>query len=1129
MALIIIQGNSGNGKTSFMYKTVIDKSLQEKRDKFLIITPDQYTMQAQKDIVKNHPNKGYSNIDILSFSRLALKVNLDLGIETPDTLDELGKTIVLRKVASLCKDDLLLLKDKIDMPGFISEIKSIISELDQYNIDVLQLQEEIKDFKNKPVLAMKIEDISTIYKKFLEYIKDKFVTSEEILIELSNRLYAYKDLKNTEVFLDGFTGFTPIQYKVLEELVRYAKNVYVTITIDEHSAINQVDEEDLFYFSKSAITKLKEIAIKQTKPIEMVSLFQDNIYRFRQNNEFLHLEKNLFRYEKVEPFKNSENTSVFSLKTVKEEIAFVRSKVLELVREEGYRYKDIGIIVSNLDEYSRDIELDFSDNNIPFFMDIKNDIKKNPIVELIRALGDLIEKDFSFDCVFRYLRCVMSGFDSNEVDILENYAIEFGIRGFKKWNKEFEKTSRFKTLYNLSTINEIRQRFVESVKILKEEFSNKSANVYERTKALFEFMRLLKVEEKNCELIKAFELKKDFLNSREYGQSYALIIKLFDKIVSLLGEEVLTNKEYFQILDSGFEEIKLKNVPPLIDQVVIGDIERSRLEDIKILIFIGVNDDSIPGNKTNKRLLNQQDRLVLSELGYTLAPSVRESLFIQRFYLYQLLTKPSKKLILTYSLNTNDNKDRLPAYLIGEIKKILGDGIELDCSFLPIYKNGMEKELLAQVTSKKAVLDIISKGIGEYIQREVNKSWLAIYNCYHEEKEVSDIIKQAFLTENPSKIDSAIAKALYGDDFATSVTRLEKYASCAYSHFLKYGINLVERPINKIISLDLGNLYHATLEEYSNRLLIENINWEDIDDIKRDSLLEEIVEKVIRDYNNTALYSSARNEYIKNRVKRVSQRTVWALTEHLKMGKFKPAHYEYKFDTDLLSLTSVDLSNELKDTRLKGKIDRVDIYKDELEHKLYVKIIDYKSGNKKFDIKEVEDGVQMQLVAYMGAVLHKEKKEFSGYEIIPAGAFYFHVKDPVININAKDKSSIKIENEFKEIINNLRKKEYTMSGLINSDEKVIKLIEENFKNESIITNVKVKSSGEIKEEDYICNGEQIEKIINNVYKKMDSLTKDMLKGDIKQVPYDKEKNCKYCEFSEICEFALEKVKPDESE
>ena len=815
---------------------------------------------------------------------------------------------------------------------------------------------------------------------------------------------------------------------------------------------------------------------------------------------------------KRQPYKGEQTGAleIYQASNLSEEVAAVIHRIWQLQQEEGMRYRDIAVITGDLPGYGKEIAHQFEQNEIPYFMDDKKNILDNPLVEMIRSALDVVRRDFSYETVFRFLRSGLVCEEGELVDRLENYVIALGIRGGKRWRQQWERTYRGGGGINLTELNAFKDRITAPLSALQEAFRKENLTVRDMIDGVKELLEAYHAEERLEEFAEDFTREKEYRLAGEYSQVYELVMELLERLSDLLGEESAGRKEFMEILDAGFREITVGVIPATVDRVVVGDITRTRLAHIKVLFFVGVNDGIVPSRKEGKSLLSDREREFFASHQLELAPTAREDSFQQRFYLYLLMTKPSKRLIVSFSGTGNDGKGRRPSFLIGELRKMY-----------PELSWKSSRELLdnQQIYSVEEALRQLIEGLGQFRDGELpekeprEKQFLELYRWFSHSgeygKETEKLLNAAFCVYEKQGIGHAVARALYGTVLSGSVTRLEQYAACAYAHFLKYGLELEERQRYELASSDLGNLFHQSIDLCFKTAGEEGLDWKTMEDSVRMGLVHRCVEQVAADYGNTILNSSSRNAYLARRVEHITQRTVWALQQQIQKGDFVPAGFEVSFSAaDNLDAMKIALSKE-EALHLRGRIDRLDLCEDGKQ--IYVKIIDYKSGSTSFDLVALYYGLQLQLVVYMDAVLEMTERRYPGRDAVPAGILYYNIADPVIQKEGKQKP----EEIEAQILKKLR-----MNGLVNSELEAVRHLDHTIEKESDVIPVVLKDEAVVESKSSVANTERFRYLQKFVKEKLRTAGKEILEGEIGREPYKygSRTACDYCPYHPVCGF-----------
>lgn len=1159
MSLQFIFGNSGSGKSDFLYDSVLKQAKENKVQQFLIIVPEQFTMQTQRELVERQKQHAIMNVDVLSFARLAYRVFDDLGKQNVVVLEETGKNLVLRKVAEQKKAELNVLGANMNKMGYVGEVKSLISELMQYNIRPDALAEFLEKEPLGEGLRLKMQDVLTMYQGFTEYLKGRYITAEEVLELLYDVAEESKLLCGSVIVLDEFTGFTPIQNRLMEKLLVLAKKVSVSVTMDVREDFYQCrGVHELFAMSKKTVASLLKVAELCKVPVEEpIVLPTGEKRRYAGAPDLYFMEQNLFRpgagsyrYKVSEKaMKSNENHEkltdsqleetpdirITSLKNPREELKFAAREIVRLTREQGYRYRDIAVVTGDVQQYGNYVPEIFEQYHIPYFIDQTKNILFHPFIECIRAILEMIEYDFSYESVFRFLRCGLAEkiipqgklstmeleldgetgeksaqckeqtihrLTEQEIDRLENYVLARGIRGASRWSKPWTFVMPDGTLEDMERLNEIREAVYENFKPLLMAFRGKENTVSTQTFELYSLIRRLDMEQLLKERGEFFEKNGNQARAKEYDQIYKIVMDLLDKVTSLLGDETMTIREYSDILDAGFEAAKVGIIPPGNDTVTVGDIERTRLNHIKILFFVGVNDGVVPKAGNQGGIISQFEREKMAEYHLELAPGAREKVFIQKFYLYLNMTKPSERLYVTFCRVNSDGKALRRSYLIGTLLKLFPQ---------LVVEEPSEEETLEGVLTAESALPFLMEGLNKPVEDE--EAWTALLAWYlsdeGDREKALQLFDAAFGVHQDDAISKAVTKALYGNTLDNSVTRLEQFAACAFAHYLSYGLRLRERELQQFASVDMGNIYHDVLERFAKGIEMSEYTWFDIPQEAQDALLSQSMEDAIAGSGIGDVFEDARNSYLLKRMETTAKRTIWALMLQVRKGKFVPSGFEVSFSrAERLDAVQFQLGEDEK-MRLRGRIDRIDTY--ETDDKVYVKIIDYKSGNTSFSLLNFYYGLQLQLVVYMNVALELTKKIYKGKDTEPAGIFYYHITDPMVDSDGGESE----EEIRRSILEQLK-----VGGLVNEDPEIYGAMDTDFTGTSSVIPVALKADGSLKAASKTASAYEFGLMSDYVRKKIEHVGKEIFAGNVSVKPYllGDRSGCDYCPYHTICGF-----------
>ncbi|MCQ2082002.1 MAG: PD-(D/E)XK nuclease family protein [Lachnospiraceae bacterium] len=1109
MSLQFYLGASGSGKSYQLHRDILKDAKKNFRTNYLLIVPDQATMQTQLDLVEASDSKGIMNVDVLSFSRLAHRIFEELGCNNNTVLDDTGKSLVIRNLAGRLKDSLPTLGRNLDKVGYIHEIKSAISEFKQYDISESKMDELISFSSTSAMLNGKLKDLKTIYEAFNNYIRDEFITSEETLMLLSEKIYESNIIKNSVIAFDGFTGFTPIQYRLIKGLMELTSKVIVTVTIDINSSPYHIDGEmELFYLSKKTIRDLQSIS-QSLSIVQEPDVILNTNYRHYNNISLAHLEKSIFRFP-IKPYMD-ETDSIFidEAANPEEEARNILSRINDLVLNDNYEYRDIAIVCGELSAYKYEFLKYSNIYNIPIYIDETRKIGLNPFVEYIMSALNIIKDNFTYSSVMHFLRSGLADVSKEKVDTFDNYIIKCGIRGKRAYSNSFTRVPYLKSEDEVTTsdiealleLNETREKLI----LLLEPLMGRFSNVGELVKALYEFVIKSNIENKLAEYEKYFEERRMPEKAKEYSQIYRLIMDLLDQIYALLRDEEVSLEEFIKILESGIDEIDVGTIPGTVDQVLIGDIERSRISKPKILFFAGVNDGSIPKANDKGGLISDIDREFLKASNIELSSTPREQIYTQRLYLYLNMIKPSKKLYFSYSRMTGGGKSVKRSYLIGQILKC----------FPKIKINNVSQDVneFNRISGIRDGISIFSGEIRNYAEEvpgklgyeELKSLYFVLLKSEEGEKLVRELIETAFFEYKPNALTGKIAKKIFDNDSYLSISRLEKFASCEYAHFLSYAMRLKERDEFDFKKKDMGNVFHSVFEQFGASLEKDGYTLADFPDEIVDKKLEEIIENLSVNYKSAVLHSSNKSEYMLKRIFNTSKFTVLMLKEQLSKGSFKPEAFEKKF------VKTIDLDDDTKAT-LGGVIDRIDICQD--EDKLYVKVIDYKSSSKNIELDQLLYGLQIQQPVYMMAAIDAMEKKYPHLRARMGAMLYYHINNPLVDLASGMED---------EALDEARSKALTPAGLVAGEKDVYtrfdsSLLENNVKSSAVP--VAITKDGELHKSSKTISCDEYELIDEYVNKLVKDEIKSIQDGNIAINPkaYENWNSCQYCDYKSICQY-----------
>ncbi|MGF9965120.1 helicase-exonuclease AddAB subunit AddB [Bacillus rhizoplanae] len=1139
MSLRFIIGRAGSGKSTVCLQEV-QQELQHrpKGETILYLVPEQMTFQTQQALINGNVS-GSIRAQVFSFSRLAWKVLQEVGGASRLHIDESGVHMLLRKIVEARKEELYVFQKAAEQNGFFEQLGSMIAEFKRYNLtpsNVYAMWQELDAHSSgneQKLLANKIYDLQLLYDDFERALIGKYLDSEDYMQLLFEKLPHSEYVRDSIIYIDGFHTFSPQELEIVRQLLRCGAKMTIALTLDEQTLSNKANELDLFYQTLIAYEKVKQVAREEKIVIEDTIVMREQP-RFI-SKALAHLETHYDSRPYAE-FQGESQITLYSAANLRAEVEGVAREIRRLVAEEGYRYRDISVLLRNGESYYDMIKTLFIDYNIPFFIDEKRPMLHHPLIELIRSALEAISGNWRYDAVFRCVKTeLLYPLDVNkarirdEMDEFENYCLAYGVQG-KRWTSEEPWTyRRYRSLDGVhggqtdseremeEKINRLREIVRTPIIRLQKRLKRARATM-SMCEAVYLFLEELDVPKKLEDLRLRAEEEGNFLFANDHDQVWEQVITLLDTCVEMLGEEKMSLSMFVNVMTTGLESLQFANIPPSLDQVLIANIDRSRLSNIRAAFVIGANEGIIPAAPSDDGVLSDEEREVLVSAGIELAPTARQKLLDEQFVIYQAVTRTSEKLYISCPLADEEGKTLLASSFIKKIKRMFPSADEI---FVTNDVNDLSsREQISYVATPEVTLSYLTQQLQNWKRYgfEGNLSfWWDVYNFYVTSPEwkqkSSRVLSSLFYRNRARKLSNAVSKELYGDKIRGSVSRMELFNRCSYAHFAQHGLSLKERDIFKLDAPDIGELFHAALKKIADKLLKEKRTWADLTVKECEYLSVTVIEELAPLLQRQILLSSNRHHYLKHKLQQIIFRTSLVLREHAKSSGFVPVDLEVGFGmggTNSLPAMNFELSNGVK-MEVVGRIDRVDKAEDETG--TFLRIIDYKSSAKKLDLTEVYYGLALQMLTYLDVVTTNASKWMKqGGTANPAGVLYFHIHNPIVEMKG-DVSDIEIEQEIL--------KKFKMKGLVLGDADVVRLMDNTLTSgSSNIISAGLKKDGSFSARSDIASEQEFDVLQQYVHRTFENIGTDITEGVIDIAPYKmgNKTACTFCNFRSVCQF-----------
>ena len=1119
MALRMIIGRSGQGKTEEMLREIVEESCRHPDRNYFLIVPEQFSLEMQRRMVELHPLKGFFNIDVLSFHRLAYRIFDAAGYVPARLLEDLGVSMVLRRILSQKEEELGFFKRSVRKAGFIDELKSALMEMISCGVSWEDLEKAVQTMDDRPLLQKKCRELAMIFSEFVRETEGRFMVTEQILTLASDYVSSCGLIEGNVFYFDGFTGFTPVQLGFLGELLETAGDVHVTVTAPfsdcGEKEICISDREDLFHFSRKFTGSLLRLCRERhVDLLPVTGLDREPAPRFSGNPELAFLEKNVFRIHRETYEEVPAHIHAVACGRQDDEADFVLRQVEYLVRKRGIRYRDCAVLCGNVEEYEMMFRRKAELLKIPLFVDSKKRVTYHSGVEALRALFHLAEKNYSYESVFRYLKAGMSELEDEETDYLENYILSAGVRGHSMWAKPFERRLAGKSQESLDRLETLRRKVMEETEDFVISCRRKDSSVRDRMNSLFHEMERLDFQGKLEDMAREAESRGDHAGAGEHRKLYGLLLALLDKIVMIFGEEVLSLREVSEIMDAGLESLGLGIAPLTMDQLILGDLKRTRLTDVRVLFIAGMNDGVIPPVLEDKGLLSDEDKDFLREQGIELSAGLLERSMEEEFYMYLAFSRPSEDLYFSYSSGGRGGKQMRPSPMIAGLKKLFPAMKEI--LYPPEggrYCFGINDsrqlliEGLGRVRDRKPSWpDLLKDGDPNREDRIfllLVKYWMDHPGCREELQADLNILH---LRDRIRRVSPDLVEELYGKELYSSVSRLETFSTCPFAYLCRYGLGLEDREEFVLMDTDFGTLFHAGLQHFSELVKKSGCRWKELTAQMRDELLREAMRQALEENRTEVFDGSARDHYQVNRVRRVLDRTVRAIQLQLENSEFEPDRFELRFGYRGSESGSSCTLEDGRKLGLYGVIDRVDLCEEEGE--VILRIVDYKSGERDVRLDEIYYGIQLQLILYLDAAMNLYEKG-TGKKAVPGGVFYYRFQDPFYSGDRYE------EDKYWQ--------QFRMKGYANSSQVVLDKLEKGMKG-LFSMSVSRNKDGSPGKKAHVMTEEDFSHLRRHALSSAKELAERIYSGEIVPEPYrkaDKSDGCQYCSYLSVCGFGAQ--------
>lgn len=1131
-------GRAGAGKSRRLFDR-IGEELRERPDgpPLVLLVPEQMTQEADRAFAAKYG--GTVRAQSLSFRRLAFRVMQELGGASRVHIDDTGKKMLLYKIARRRAKELRAFRRLTEGAGWVDAVHEWFAECKRYAVDAERLRETAASESLSPLLRDKLHDLALIVGEMEAELSGRYVDSEDYIAMLAAHIPASRTIREARVWVDGFHGFTPTEMMALRQLCKHAAEVTVALTLDrDMREAEPLDELDLFHPTASTLRALKRMAAEEGVPVEEVTVLEGgegDRYRspaLRALEGAFAAKENGAAY--AGPAPAGDALTLCSAANPRAEAEAVARDIVRLVSAGEARWRDVAVFVRNWEGYGDILAATFADHDIPCFLDQKRAVTHHPLVELVRSALDVVLTRWTYDAVFRVVKTDLlfpqGTFRSDAearfaMDKLENVVLEYGLKGYrwtdgKPWRLnagaplEGDEAAYAERMQAEEERIHRWRALVAAPLAAFEKRLGAAKTMREQAEALYRFLEDVGAADTLTRWSAEAERDGRAERAKEHEQLWDRVIDTLDQLVELVGDEPADTELFAGMIGAGLDGIRMGLVPPALDQVLVGSLDRTRTFGVKRLYLLGVNDGVIPMRPKEKGVVTEAERGRLHASGLELAPDDRRRLLDERFMLYNALFLPSDGLWVGYALSDPEGASLLPSEWIRKLQALVPDA---QLRFAPgdAPAASGDEEALERLSRPSRALSELLPQLRRWKRGEpVSGVWWAVYNwlCarpYWSER-LRTMLPSLEYANREEPLTEETAKRLYGEALRSSVSRLEKFAACPFAHYAAYGLRLTERRLYRLEAPDIGQLYHAALSQLSKRLADEGRSWADIDAEEALRLAYETVEALAPKLMSEILFSSNRHRYMTRKLKQVVGRTSEALQGQASRSGFRQAASELSFGADgAMPPLRFELPNGGV-MELHGRIDRIDAAAGE-RGEWYLRVVDYKSREHKLTLADVYYGLSLQLLAYADAAGTHSASWF-GREAEVAGALYFHVHRPTLALANRAEPEEAAAESFKR---------FKMRGLVLDAPEAARLMDTALeKGISPVVPIEWKTDGTLSARSKAASAARWRRLRAFVRAKMTELGADVACGRIEAAPYrDKQETpCAFCAYKPVCGF-----------
>lgn len=1077
--LHLVYGRAGSGKTRYA-RELLASLCENGAGNLLLLTPEQVSFESERAMLRRLGPRRAQGVEVLSFTRLANTVFRTFGGLAGKRLDDGGRTILMSLALEEMGDTLELFRPQAKSGEMIQLLLQSSAELKMSAVSPEALRQAAA-LSGDEALQKKVGDISSVLSAYDALVARSYLDPLDDLTRLRDCLQKHNYFSGYTVAVDSFKSFTVQELEVLRLLLRQAKDVYVTLCADGPGSPEKQGNGMFSTVCRTAsqLSRMaKEEGVKIAPPVHLCESPRFASPALRE------MEKQVFRGEKPLPEEDSSGITLVCARHIYEEAEFAASRIRRLVMEEGYRWRDITIILRREDAYRGALDIALRRWEVPCFFDHPRSVDAEPVMRFVLEAFGVINRSFRSDEIFSLLKTGLAGLDAEEIALLENYTFLWNISG-KKWlspwkeNPDgFVEASTEEQAQRLETINALRERVTAPL----ERFASSLADTDGQgaAEATFRLLTDFQVQETLPALCRKLEESGQAETAAHQLRLWDVLMNILDQTALVLSGRKLDAERYAQLLRLVMQAEEISDIPQQVDEVTLGTADRMRPASPKVVFLLGAVLGEFPQTPTSGGVFSEEERKTLIQLGLPLSDSLEDKALEEQFVAYQAMTSPSEKLFVSWPASSGDESCS-PSEIVEELQSIFPNLPVQPAGAMPPEQEASSPEAAFSMLSRKwpaqdtlyATLRALFEGKDGYqgrleaLERTAQQSPMA----FRQQEKAGELFSGRSL----------------------SATQIETYHLCRFQYFCRYGMNARERRPAELGSMEYGSLMHFLLER-----VFSQKTGKEVAAMEKKALEKEVI-ALIDEYALACMGGaenrSARFRFQLRRLADSACVVIRHIGQELAQSRFEPKYFELELKSGT-RFPPLRISTEEGRVTIGGKIDRVDLA--ELHGETYVRIVDYKTGSKEFKLTDVLYGMNMQMLIYLAALI--ESGGLKG-----AGILYMPAIQPLVSAGRHTPGD-KIEKEAE--------KKLKMNGLILDDSEVITAMEEKAQGKYIPVALK---NDEPSKRDYVLSEAQLEQVTGYVKSLVRQMKKRLLQGDIAALPLlANQRGCQWCPYFPVC-------------